>query len=144
MHSESSTQKNIDLLAIFHYVLAAITLCFCLFPGIYMALGVFMLNSPQAFAGSRGGSPPPFIGWFMVGFASVFILAIVATSVLMFLAGWFLHRRKHHLFCMIVAAIECFNLPLGTVLGVLTLVVLTKPEAEALFQQPPALETDTP
>jgi hypothetical protein len=58
-------------------------------------------------------------------------------------AGRFLARRKHHLFCLVVAGVECLFFPFGTVLGVFTIIVLMRPsvqqafEANGPWQQPP-------
>ena len=35
--------------------------------------------------------------------------------------------------CLVVGALECMMMPFGTVLGVFTLIALTKPSVKALF-----------
>lgn len=70
---------------------------------------------------------------------TVLALGMIITSwivaALVVLAGKSLKQRKRHTFCMIVAGIECLFMPLGTVLGVFSLVVLTRPSVKALFAQ---------
>jgi hypothetical protein len=49
-------------------------------------------------------------------------------------AGRSLARRKRYLFCLIVAGTMCVMCnPLGTVLGVFTIVVLLRPSVKELF-----------
>ena len=38
----------------------------------------------------------------------------------------------HYLYCLVVAAVECMLVPFGTVLGVLTIIVLNRPSVKAL------------
>lgn len=49
------------------------------------------------------------------------------------LNGYFLLTRKHHLFCLIAAGIECAYPPLGTALGVFTIVLLLQPAVKEMF-----------
>ena len=50
------------------------------------------------------------------------------------LAGWWLAKRKHYWFCFVVACLACAFSPLGTVLGVFTIIVLLRPSVKALFE----------
>jgi len=43
------------------------------------------------------------------------------------------------MFCVVMAGIACMFMPFGTVLGVFTLVVLTKPVVRELFDGAPAV-----
>jgi hypothetical protein len=42
--------------------------------------------------------------------------------------------------CFVVAAIECIFMPFGTVLGVFTIIVLSRPSVKALFQSEAAAQ----
>jgi hypothetical protein len=44
-----------------------------------------------------------------------------------------LKRHTNYTYCLVVAAIECMFTPFGTVLGVLTIIVLVRPTVKALF-----------
>jgi len=127
-------EENIRLLAVFHYVFAALVAVVSLIPVIHIALGVVMLAAPQAMCGENCKElPPEFLGWIFLGvgaFAMIFGLSFAAMVVL---AGRYLSRRIHHTFCIAVAAVSCLFMPFGTVLGIFTLVTIMKPEAEALF-----------
>ena len=50
------------------------------------------------------------------------------------LVGWAIHQRKWHLYCMVVSGILCLSFPLGTALGVFSLITLSKPEIRTLFE----------
>ena len=61
------------------------------------------------------------------------ILVGWAVAICVIVAGRFLARRVHYTFCLVVAAIACLFMPFGTVLGVLTIIVLMRPSVKALF-----------
>jgi hypothetical protein len=122
-------EQNLDLLGVFHYVLGGITAFASCIPFIHLALGIAML------LGKLDGkdAPPAFIGWILVLFASLFILSGWTLAALMLLAGGRLKRRRSHRFCFIVACVECLLMPLGTVLGVFTIIHLNKESVQRLF-----------
>ena len=51
----------------------------------------------------------------------------------MFLVGRGLAQRKRYMFCLVVACVECLFMPFGTVLGVFTIIVLSRDSVKALF-----------
>jgi hypothetical protein len=51
-------------------------------------------------------------------------------------AGRFLRRRTHRTFCLAVAAVSCLFTPFGTVLGVFTLIVLSREGVRQAFDAP--------
>jgi hypothetical protein len=57
-----------------------------------------------------------------------------ASLVLNILAGKYLGARKHRTFCFVVAATNCLYTPLGTVLGIFTIIVLLRDSVRATFQ----------
>jgi hypothetical protein len=124
-------RDDLRLLAIFHWVLAALTALFAVFPGLYIGLGVAMLRG--GFGASHGEPPPPVVGWFMIGIGVALVLAALLFAALLAVAGWFVGARRHWLYCMIVAGLACALFPFGTALGVFTIVVLSRPEVKALF-----------
>jgi hypothetical protein len=49
------------------------------------------------------------------------------------LLAYFLATRRHHKAAIVLAAISCIGIPFGTILGVLSLITLTRPDARAEF-----------
>jgi hypothetical protein len=56
-----------------------------------------------------------------------------ALAAAVFMAAWCLKNRRRYIFCLVVAGFECFFAPFGTVLGVFTILVLSRPSVKALF-----------
>jgi len=48
-------------------------------------------------------------------------------------AGRSLSRRKHYWFAFVVGCIECIFVPFGTILGVFTIIVLSRESVKTLF-----------
>ncbi len=59
-----------------------------------------------------------------------------AVAALSYLTGRFLSRRQHHTFCVVISALNCMYMPLGTALGVFTILVLQRPSVRTLFGVP--------
>ena len=128
-----NNDANLDLLALLHYVVAGICALFACFPLIHVGLGLLMVSG-KFVKDSNGSAPPLEIGWLFVGIGTMAILFGWALAVMIFIAGKSIKKRKHRTFCVVVAALECLFMPLGTVLGVFTLINLTKDEISALFE----------
>jgi hypothetical protein len=128
-------EEHLRLLTLFHYVLAGVCAFFACIPLIHVGLGHFMILSPESWADAKGGGPPAFMGWifFLVGAVIVGLGWAYAACVL--LAGRCLAKRKHWLFCIIIGGVECMYMPFGTVLGVFTIMVLTRESVKARFQE---------
>jgi hypothetical protein len=139
-YDEPAMKEDLDhlrLLAIFHYVVAAMVGLFSLFPVIHLAIGIAAITG--RLDDHHGGQPmPALFGWFFVVFASAWMLMGFAFAICLVLAGRFLARRKHYLYCLIMACFACMCMPFGTVLGVFTILVLMRPSVKELFGQAPA------
>lgn len=128
---------HLDLLGVFHYVVAGITALMSLFPVIHLVIGLAIVTGQLPDMQARSGQPDPaWFGWFFVGIAAAMILTGLAFSVLLAYAGRCLRRRRRYTFCLVMAAISCAFMPFGTVLGVFTLIVLSRPTVKPLFVSP--------
>lgn len=122
--------EHLKYLSIGFYVYAGLTVLFSCFPFIHMAMGIAMVTG-QFKQGAN--PPPPALGWFLIGIASTIILGGWGLSVALFLAGKFIKQQKRYTFCLVMAAISCLFAPLGTVLGVFTIIVLVRDSVKNLF-----------
>ena len=123
--------EHLRLLSIFHYVAAGILGFFSCFPFIHIAMGLMFIFAPEMFDG--GEAPPPFFGWMFVIAGSAFVIAGWTLTVLLVVSGRSLKRLKRRVFCTVIAGISCLFMPIGTVLGVFTIIVLSRPTAKPLF-----------
>ncbi len=130
-------QEHLKLLAIFHYVLGGLMGFFACFGLIYVVLGMFFALAPsQAFGPGPGQQPPAFMGVLFTLMGGVIFLLGWAVAALVILAGRSLAGRKRYVLCLVAAGVECLWMPFGTVLGVFTIIVLMRPNVQALFGRP--------
>jgi hypothetical protein len=128
-------EGHLDLLAIFHYVVGGLAMLFGCFPIIHLVLGILMLAG--ALDDGRGQPPPPVVGLIFIIMAAIAILLMWTLGLCIILAGQRLKARRSYTFCFIIAAIGCVFMPFGTVLGVFTIIVLSRPTVKPLFDQAP-------
>jgi hypothetical protein len=102
--------------------------------GLMFASGGFAASKPEE------RIPAVFMGALFMGLGGMFLVCLVTYAVALFLAAKYLTERRRHTFCVVVAALSCAFQPVGTVLGVFTLVVLYRPAVKAMFgiAPPPA------
>ena len=119
---------HLRLLSIFHYIGAGLAILGLGFLALhYLFLHAF-LDNPDMWKNQKGVVPPPreflaMFKWFYVIFGAWLVLSGIANL----LSGVFLSRRINRTFSLIVAGINCVHIPLGTVLGVFTIIVLLRP-----------------
>jgi hypothetical protein len=120
-------EQYLKLLSVFHYVVGGLVAFFACIPFIHLVLGIAML------VGAFQDGPPSVVGLIFVLMAVLFITAGWTLAICIVIAGRCLAKRKHYMFCLVIAAISCTFMPFGTVLGVFTIIVLMRPSVKELF-----------
>jgi hypothetical protein len=134
----STDEEHLRLLAIFHFIVGGFTALFACFPLIHLVLGISLLVTTGHSSGSED-APPAMVGWLFIALGSVFFLVGQSLAICILLAGRFLARRTRYTFAFVVACVECVFMPFGTILGVFTILLLSKENVKQLFRddQPP-------
>jgi hypothetical protein len=126
--------EHLRLLAIFHYVVAGLAALFSFFPLLYTTVGaIFIFAARHGPAKPGEDVPPEFLGWIFAVLGSVLFLIGIAMAICILIAGRSLALRKRYSFILVMACIECLFIPFGTILGVFTIVVLSRESVRALF-----------
>ena len=120
--------EHIKLLSIFHFIVAALALLGI----VFLFLHYFAMSS--AFSNldmwkSKNDNMPPLPKDFLKAFIwfYFFMGAIFGTAcILNLLSGLFLRQRRHRTFSIIVGGLNCLQIPFGTILGVFTIIVLSR------------------
>ena len=128
-------EEHLRLLATFHYVVAVIGAIFACFPLIHVAIGVMMIVDPASMSGGQNAAPPRAFGYFFAVIGSLFVLMGWAAAVCTFVSGRYLARRRKRMFSFVVAALLCMFIPFGTVLGIFTIIVLSRDSVQRLYDQ---------
>lgn len=136
--------KHLHLLAVFHFVVAVLSLLNALLLGVYL---LFLDKVPQiieSIAAAEGGLPPELPPEMLqLGIdVATWVLAIslvyaVAEIILNTVAGFDMLKRRRRTLSMVVAALNCLSMPVGTVLGVFTFIVLSRDSVRELYSKKP-------
>lgn len=126
-------EEHIRLMAIGYYVMAGLLGLFSLIPGIHITIGTLALLGKFEPETSGGDFPSELFGGIFVGVGSLFMLLGFTMTALVAIAGRKLKQFRCRTYCLVIGAVLCAIFPMGTVLGVFTLIILTKPEAKTLF-----------
>jgi hypothetical protein len=126
--------EQLNLLAIFHYVMGGLAALFSFFPLLYTTVGViFIFAARNGTAKPSEEIPPEFLGWIFAVIGLVLFVIGIAIAILILVAARCLSRRKGYSFALVMACIECLFVPFGTVLGVFTIVALSRESVKTLF-----------
>lgn len=135
-------KQHLQLLVMFHYILAGLAFVTGCSPSFHLGFGIAILVG----AFDQDPNPPPQgMGWLLTCVGSSVMLLCWAMTILLVLAARWLNRRAHWHLCFAIACLECiYVFQGGTILGVFTLIVLSRPRVKAMFQdeqpsQPPPL-----
>ncbi len=134
--------SQLRLLSIFHYVVGGITALFSLFPLIHVAIGIGVITGAMPMNDASGNPTDDgrMFGWIFIVIGGLVILCGLTLGAFIAYAGRCLAAHRRHTLCMVVAALSCLCMPLGTVLGVFTLVVLLRPSVKAAFDAPASIQ----
>lgn len=131
----NADRDTLHILSIFHYIMAGIIALISCIPLVYLALGVTMT------VGGVSENVPVLgiVGAALSAVTGLVILVGWGLAVLVFLAGKNLDRQTRYQVCLFGAGVLCIFLPIGTILGVFTMVTLQSDSVRELFDS-----NDTP
>lgn len=142
--SYDADQQHLLLLRIFHYIFAGLQGLY----GLLLLFQLVLLNSmysnitSSAFRdfeveGQTINLSPPSHPSAPLTVMSMLMFALLALVVVMILCNLItahsLAVRRNYTFCLVISGINCMLAPIGTALGVFTIVVLLRPSVKRLF-----------
>lgn len=134
VENELPQQQTMKILSILWYVYAGLNVLGICLGLVYVVVGVVVFSNEQAFADSDPNAPPPgLFGWLFTGMGAFAALIALLAAVLSFLCARRLNDRRGRVFCIVVSSLACLNVPLGTVLGVYTLITIMRDDVKASF-----------
>jgi hypothetical protein len=130
-------ESHLNTLAICHFIYAGFAALGGLVGLVYVVMGIAvaasMASAPPS--GSAGGPPPALFGGIFAAVGGGIMLFVWTLAALVVYSGLCLKRRQKRTFSFVIACVCCMNVPLGTALGVFTLVVLSRASVKALYDR---------
>ena len=126
--------EHLRLLAIFHYIVSGLAALFSFFPMLYTIIGgIFIFAARHGTPKPGEELPPEFLGWIFIVLGSLLFLLGIAIAICILIAGRSLATRRRYWFAFVIACVECLFIPFGTILGVFTIVALSRASVKGLF-----------
>ena len=98
---------------------------------------VFLYDSGH----QKNGEPPPhFVAWLLIGLGCFFFLLGLIFAACIVLSGRSIGRHRRDWFTFVLACVECLFVRFGVVLGVFTIIVLSRRSVKELY----GIETGIP
>jgi len=126
--------EHLRQLTIFHFVSAGLGLAGLVFLALHFSIMQAVFSNPDLFKNSRGGPPAAeffaIFRWFYAIGGTWFLIS----SLVNLLSALYMRKRKYRTFSMVVAGFNCLYMPLGTLLGVFTFIVLGRDSVIAIYE----------
>ena len=116
--------NHIKTLAILHYVFAGLSVLGLAFLFLHFFIMNSVFSNPELMEGEE--MPEEVMTIMKISYL-VGGLFMVLGGVANLLSGIFMGKRVNRIFSLIVAGFNCLSVPIGTTLGVFTIVVLIRP-----------------
>lgn len=130
---ETKDAEHLRLVAVFHYVFSGFAVLGLGFLAMHYAFMSTFFDNPEMWKNTKGGPPPAeFFGifkWFYLFFGAVVVLGGVANLV----SARCIQKRRARIFSLVLAGVNCTQVPFGTALGVFTFIVLLRDSVRSLY-----------
>ena len=125
-------ERQIRYLTIANYIYAGINAL-----GVLFGAGIFLFVTGVLSFNRADIDPEALPILSLVGGTLGFLIVLIpmAATVLHLMFARCLQTRRAYMFCVVMAAWTCLSVPIGTAIGVLTLVVLMRPSVRQLFEE---------
>jgi hypothetical protein len=123
--------RHLSTVSVLHYVYGALIIFGALILGIisFTVGGVMRSDLVQ----QANDAPPEFVGGIIQGFGGSIATVLLLVGVLVCVSGSWIAKRRNRTGSLIIAGLCCLNFPLGTALGVFTLVTLLNDEVRQAY-----------
>ena len=123
-------EEHLRVLSILYYVWGGLSVVGACFMGAYAVIGGTVLTAVSQSEREPAAAWAGAVVFVVMG--GLFLL-LAALAWLTILTGRYLAQRRRYTFCLVMAIVTCLSVPLGTVLGIFTLIVLQRPSVKQLF-----------
>ena len=130
--ADPATQADeLDVLSYFHYAMGILVGMLALVPGVFLWTGRELAARPgETVVLTEGARATGAVTTLLV---ALLVAVGIATGALIGWGGRCLARRRRWRVCVLTSSVACLFVPLGTLLGGITLSYLTRRDVRALF-----------
>jgi hypothetical protein len=135
---ERTNSENLNLLSIFYFAFGGLSLLGAFILFIYMLIIGLVFSNNHVRESLQSQPEGEIVGTVFSVISVVFIVLfvfILAVGIMQIMAGFRLRQKRSKTFIMVVAIIALLSFPLGTALGVFTIIVLSRSSVDAMFKK---------
>ena len=126
-------EEHLRLLRLGYLVSGAMSALFAVFPLFYVAIGLFFVRGTWRTVRGDADLDSRYFGWLVVAVGLSLFVFLAGNAVVKLAAARAIGQRRGHTFCLVTAALTTLGIPWGTVLGIVSFIVLERPSVKALF-----------
>lgn len=129
---QAKDESDLNLLSVLHYVWSGLLGCSAFgIVGYFIMIAAFVAQAPT---GPHGNPHDQQMAAGVMGVMGIVMgVFMIPLFVLHLLAAAGLKKRKRYMLAFVMSCFACLSVPLGTGLGVWTIMVLQRPSVKALF-----------
>ena len=120
---EYANNEHLNLLSIFCFIFGGLTIFASFILLIYVGILSFFINNSETNNNINFSDFP--IG-IIYGVLIALFFVVVILGVLFIIAGLKMRKKQNRVFSMVIGIIAMISFPLGTVLGVFSIIILSK------------------
>jgi ABC-type phosphate transport system permease subunit len=128
--------EHLKLLGIFHYIWGALSLLGgIVIGGYFLVIGIILMNNPPTSTSSEDSGTASMAGGILIGVGVVLFIVVVYGILTLMAGGKYRKHQGGYWFCFILAIVTLVigGIP-GIVLGIFSLIVLSRDSVKALFR----------
>jgi hypothetical protein len=127
-------EEHLRLLSIGHYIAGGFTIAITFLLLFYFFIFLLLARRPGLFGGQNNPHPPPagILGFVAIIFGFLIVAGWTFGGLTIYV-GRCIKRRVRRTLTLVVACLNTLSMPFGTILGVFTLMVLTRPRVKLLY-----------
>ncbi len=125
---------HLRLLAVFHFIFAGLSVLGLGFMVFHYSIMQVIFSRPEI-QNAQGGPPPEMIKKILLIFYSVMAVVLIIGGILNLLSALFLKSRKNRFYSLIIGGLNCVQVPIGTALGIFTIMVLTRDSVRRMYEE---------
>jgi len=131
-------EEHLRLLSLFHFIKGGIASAFSLLGLIYFIFLGFIMKMGSRFnmsSDSYNEELPLQVMSYIFVIGGVIVLLVLLSGILQLVSGYYLKRKEYRLFSFIIGIIEILEVPYGTILGLMTLIVLSRDSVKRKYEK---------
>ena len=126
-------REHLKLLSIFHFVFGGLALVGIGFLFVHYFILHTVFSNPDMWKSQPQIMPPKAFLDAFIWFYLFMGFLLLTGLVLNVLSGLFLLQKGNRLFSVIIGGLNCLQIPFGTALGVITIIVLSRDSVRQLY-----------